>query len=117
MKASQTASAAAVPARTASPSEEVISPVYSGCRIQRYGPASARSLACASTDTFGPSDRSDQTAQAVPAATRTLPAHSCAVPGEAEPSSGNTNGIIIAVTAAACAVTDRLVARAGPRRR
>jgi hypothetical protein len=53
----------------------------------------------------------------VPAATRALPAHCRAVPGEAEPISGNTNGIIIAVTAAACAVTDRLVALAGPRRR
>jgi hypothetical protein len=106
-----------VPASRASPSEDTISPVYSGCRTQRYGPRSTSTLACASTDTLRPRDRSDQTAQAVPAATSALPAHCWALPGGAVRSSGNANGTSIAVTAAACAVTDRLVALAGPRRR
>jgi hypothetical protein len=114
---SQTATAGPVPASTASPSEDTISPEYSGCRTHRYGPRSARALACASTDTLRPSDRSDQTAQAVPPATRASPAHCRAPPGTAERSSGNANGTHIAVTAAACAVTDLLVALAGPRRR
>jgi hypothetical protein len=117
MKASQTANAAGLPARTASPSEEAISPVYSGCRTQRYGPVSVSCLAWARTATFRPSDRSDQTAHAVPAAIRRLPAHWRAAPGGPARSSGKTNGVSVAVTAAACAVTDRLVAAAGPRRR
>ena len=114
---SQTASAGRVPASRASPSEDMISPVYSGCRTHRYGPRSTRTLACASTDTLRPSDRSDQTAQAVPPATSASPPHCWAPPGGAERSSGKANGTSIAVTAAACAVTDLLVALAGPRRR
>ena len=91
--------------------------MYSGCRIHRYGPRSTRTLACASTDTLRPRERSDQTAQAVPPATSASPAHCWIPPGQAVRSSGKANGTSIAVTAAAWAVTDRLVALAGPRRR
>ena len=104
-------------AAMASPSEDTISPTYRGCRIHRYGPRSATSRACAITDRLRPRERSDHTAQAVPASSSTSDTPCHTGPGGAPCSRGMTNGIQVATTAAARAVIDLVVARAGPRRR
>jgi hypothetical protein len=101
----------------ASPSEDTISPVYSGCRTHRYGPPTTSFLACAITDRLRPRDRSDHTDHPVPTASSMSPAHCAAAPGGVARNSGNANGASMATTAAAWAVTDRPVAMAGPRRR
>jgi len=108
--------APAVPAATARPSDETISPVYSGCRIQRYGPSSTTSRAWAITERFLPKLRSDQTDHAVPATRSTSVATCRPVPERSPVSNGNANGSRVATTAATCAVRDVVVALAGPRR-
>src|SRR5215813_10495912 len=106
---SQNASAVRLFMAIATPSEDTISPVYSGCRTQRYGPRSTTSRACASTDMFRPSDRSDHTDHDMPHTSSTSETACLAGPGGVACRSGSANGIQVAATAATWAVAELLV--------
>lgn len=87
-------------AAMASPSVDTISPAYSGCRIHWYGPPSATWRTCAIIDRLRPRERSDHTAQAVPASSSTSDTPCRITPGGAPCSHGRTNGIQVATMAA-----------------